>query len=292
MALPIVPPFRSRQRSITTSGTEASKESKKVLVVIPDLAVAIILQKKLEQGGFTAEVVGNPRLALRIIELDPVHLVVIDFGLSCCDVQEFVQAIRSRPESKTLPVLVRSNPHLIPALRKGGESDSTQWTPVCDCTPGRLLKIVGEMLAVEPGDTRLAAGVALFSNESATEPEEHAVNIFMACAPYTIARLWTAHRAFLASRHDPVRRLAELADGHRQAGILGRAAGLAGYREIAKLACALEAHLIDLQADLGKLTGPVEKMLAPAVDVLALFVDRAVTAVPKQTKQLFPPAAA
>jgi CheY-like chemotaxis protein len=288
----MVPRFPSRPQRLAANGVGVSANAQKVLVVIPDLAVAIILQKKLEQGGFTVEVVGNPRLALRIIEMDPVHLVVVDFGPSGFDVHEFVRAIRSYPESKTLPVLVRSNPHLIPALRKGGESDSTHWTAVCDCTPGRLLRIVGEMLGVEPAEAHISGGAGRVDNQCASEPEEHAVNIFMASAPYTIARLWTAHRAFLASRHDPVRRLAELSDAHRQAGILGRAAGLADYREIAKLACALEAHLIDLQADPGKLTGPVEKMLAPAVDVLALFVDRAVTAVPKQTKQLFPPAAA
>jgi len=286
----MVPGFRSRSPYITANGVAPSAKSKKILVVIPDLAVAIILQKKLEQGGFAVEVTGDPRLALRIIELDPVQLVVVDFGPSRFDVREFVQAIRSRPEGETLPVVVRSNPHLIPVVREAGDSSSTQWTAACDCTPARLLRIVREMLVPEAADTPAAAEIAPFGNESATEPEQHATNIFMACAPYTIARLWTAHRAFLSSRDDPVRRLAELSDVHRQAGILGRAAGLAGHREIAKLACALEAHLIDLQADPGKLTAPVEKMLAPAVDVLTLFVDRAVSAAPEQTKRVFLPA--
>jgi len=286
----MVPRFRSRLQPVTANGVGVLAKSKKVLVVIPDLAVAIILQKKLEQGGFAVEVTGNPRLALRIIELDPVQLVVVDFGPSGFDVQEFVQAIRSLPESETLPVVVRSNPHFIPVVREAGDSSSTQWTAACDCTPGRLLRIVREMLGLESAAACGDAGGVPFGNESTREPEEHAANIFMACAPYTIARLWTAHRAFLASRDDPVRRSTELTDVHRQAGVLGRVAGLAGYREIAKLACALEAHLIDLQADLGKLTGPVEKMLAPAVNVLALFVDRAVTAAPDQTQQVFLPA--
>ena len=286
----MVPGFCSHPQPVTVNGVGASEKSKKkVLVVVPDLAVAIILQNKLEQGGLAVEVAGNSRLALRIIELDPVQLVVVDFGPSSLDVHEFVQAIRSRPENETLPVVVRSNPHFIPVLREAGGSPSTQWMAACDCTPGRLLKIVRQMLALESADAPGNAGGAPFGNESATEPEAHAANIFMACAPYTIARLWTAHRAFLASGDDPVRRSAELTDVHRQAGVLGRAAGLAGYREIAKLACALEAHLIGLQADLGKLTRPVEKMLAPAVNLLALFVDRAVTAAPDQRKQVFLP---
>ena len=283
----MVPAFRSRPRTVTGDDLGAPAKPKKVLVVIPDLAVATILQTKLEQGGFAVEVVGNPRLALRIIELDPVDLVVVDFGPSCFDLHEFLEAIRSQPGSDTLPVVVRTNPHLIPAVRDASDSHSTQWTAVYDCTPARLLRIVRGMLGLEAADAPSAAGAARpFGNESATEPEQHAVNIFMASAPYTIARLWTAHRAFRASRDDPARRLAELTDMHRQAGILGRAAGLAGYREIAKLACALEAHVIDLKADLGKLTGPVERMLAPAVDVLALFVHRAVNMAPEQGTQV------
>lgn len=287
MAFPMVPAFRSHPLLVSGNGVDALTQPKKVLMVNPDLAVAIIFQEKLEQAGFAVEVAGNPRLALRIIELGLVGLAVVDFGSSCFDVQEFVDAIRARPASKTLPVIVRRNPHFIPDARDAGDSGLIRWIATCDCTPGRLLRIASEMLAPEPAGTPAASVAAPpYGRESEPQPEEHAANIFMVSAPYTIARLWTAHRAFLASREDPAQRSGEITDMHRQAGVLGRAAGLAGYREIAKLACALEAHLIDLQVNPGKITGPVERMLAPAVDVLALFVQRAVNAAPKQRRKV------
>ena len=135
------------------------------------------------------------------------------------------------------------------------------------CTPSRLLKIVNEALASDSEEPRALPG-------GETRPEAHAANIFFACAPYTIARLWTAHRSFLAADEDSVR-LAELFDMQRQAGILASAAGLAGFREISELACALEAFLIQLHSDPAKITASVMRMLASAVDVLAFFIESA-----------------
>jgi CheY-like chemotaxis protein len=262
------PAFRSRTGPVSVNGTVPPARPKKILMVNPDLAVATVFQEKLEQEKFAVEVVGNPRLALRIVELDPVDLVVVDLCRSCFDAAQLVNAIRSQPGGKTLPVIVRLNPHFMARAQTAVDASAIRWAATSLCTPTRLLRIVSEALAPdseEPDATPCEE----------TEPEAHAANIFFACAPYTIARLWTCHRAFLASQEDAVRR-AELFDMQRQAGILGSAAGLAGFREISELACALEAFLIQLHSDPAKITAPVMRMLAPAVDVLAFFIERAV----------------
>jgi CheY-like chemotaxis protein len=263
------PAFRSRIRSAGPNGTGPSARPKKILIVNPDLAVATVVQEKLEQEKFAVEVVGNPRLAQRIIELDPVDLVVVDLCRSCFDATQLVRAIRSQPGGKILPVIVRLNSHFIARAQATVETGATQWIATSHCTPSRLLKIVRELLAPDSAEPRAAScGKA--------KPEAHAANIFFACAPYTIARLWTGHRAFLAAHEDTLR-LAELFDMQRQAGILGSAAGLAGFREISELACALEAFLIQLHNDPAKITAPVVRMLGPAVEVLAFFIERAST---------------
>ena len=155
------------------------------------------------------------------------------------------------------------------------DAGSTRWIATSLCTPARLLRIVSEVVAP---DSEAARGSA-FSNKSEMRPEAHAANIFFACAPYTIARLWTGHRAFLAGHEETVRRT-ELFDMQRQAGILGSAAGLAGFHEISELACSLEAFLIQLLSDPAKITAPVVRMVGPAVEVLAFFIDRAAPSLP------------
>jgi CheY-like chemotaxis protein len=265
MASPTPPAFLSRRASANTRGSSAAP--KKILIVNPDLAVATIVQEKLEQEKFAVEVVGNPRLALRIIEFDPVNLVVLDLCRSGFDTTHLLHAIRSQPGGKTLPVIVRLNSHFIAGAEAGVDGAKTQWIATSHCTPGRLLKIACELLAPDSVKPEAAPWCA-------TRPEEHAGNVFFAAAPYAIARLWTGHRAFLAAHENTMRR-AELFDMQRQAGILGSAAGLAGFREISELACALEAFLIQLHDDPAKITPSVVRMLGPAVEVLAFFIERA-----------------
>jgi CheY-like chemotaxis protein len=264
------PAFPSRTGLVSVNGTIPSARPKRILIVNPDLAVATVFQEKLEREKFAVGVVGNPRLALRIIELDPVDLVVVDLGRSGFDATQLVNAIRSQPGAETLPVIVRLNSHFMATAQSGVDAGATRWIATSLCTPARLLRIVSEALAP---DSEAARGSA-FPNKSEMRPEAHAANIFFACAPYTIARLWSGHRAFFAAHEETVRR-AELFDMQRQAGILGSAAGLAGFREISELACALEAFLIQLHSDPAKITGPVLRMLGPALDVLTFFIERA-----------------
>ncbi len=66
MASPMPPAFGSRIRSVSVNGTVPSARPKKILIVNPDLAVATVFQEKLEQEKFAVEVVGIPRLALRM----------------------------------------------------------------------------------------------------------------------------------------------------------------------------------------------------------------------------------
>jgi CheY-like chemotaxis protein len=239
--------------------------SKSILIVNPDLAAASVYQEKLEQGKFAVEIIGNPRLALRIIELDPVDLVVLDLARSGTDAVQFLTAIRSQPRAEKLPVVVVLNPDSIPSAQATADIGATRWISACECTPARLLKTVKETFAPDFEDTR---GV-----NASTRPEEHAANIFFACAPYTIARLRTGQRALLASPQEAVR-AAELADMRRQASVLAGAAGLAGHCEIAQLAFALEASLIQFHTGPAMVSGPMVRTLAQALDVLAFRVER------------------
>lgn len=267
--------------------TVTAARSKRILIVNPDLAVATVYQEKLESEQFEVEVAGNPKFALRIIELDPVDLAILDLSRSGTDAAQFLKAIRSQPGAESLPVVVLANPCLIAQAHDAAEVGVTRWVSKCDCTPSRMLAIVRETLASESEDARAAQVAAASANVSRTKSEEHAANIFFASAPYTIARLRTAHRAFVIVRQESLRG-AELFDMHRQAGLLASAAGLAGFREIAQLACALETLLIELHGDREKITPSVIRTLLSAVDLAAYFVERAIESKPPAPVPLSP----
>ena len=122
------PPFRSRTGPVNANGTVPSARPKTILIVNPDLAVATVFQEKLEQEKFAVEVVGTPRLALRIIELDPVDLVVVDLCRSGFDATQLVHAIRSQPGAETLPIIVRLNSHFMATAQTAVEAGATRWT--------------------------------------------------------------------------------------------------------------------------------------------------------------------
>lgn len=252
--------------------TVTRPRSERILIVNPDLAVATVYAEKFERENFLVEVVGNSKLALRIIELEPVDLAVLDLSRSETATAQFLAALRSQPAARTLPVVVVLNPHFITSEQGAAGAERTRWASKCDSTPAHLLALVREALAPGIPNARKTQAAAAFANGSEPEPDEHVLGIFFAAAPYTIARLRTAHRMFLNSWQRAAQ-LAEIFDMHRQAGLLAGVAGLAGFRTIALLACALEFLLVQLHAEGNEVTKSVHQTVREAIELLAFSVE-------------------
>jgi EAL domain-containing protein (putative c-di-GMP-specific phosphodiesterase class I)/DNA-binding response OmpR family regulator len=85
---------------------EASPVAATVLVVEDDADLRSLLLLALGRAGLDATEAENGADALRIIEAQPIGVVVCDLGLPGMSGLDIVRALRSRPETSTLPFLL------------------------------------------------------------------------------------------------------------------------------------------------------------------------------------------
>lgn len=86
--------------------TDTPEASARVLVVddVDDLRRLITIA--LRRGGFAVLEANSGEAALAIIESQPVDVVVLDMGLPVMSGTDVVRALRGRPETLTLPILL------------------------------------------------------------------------------------------------------------------------------------------------------------------------------------------
>src|SRR5450432_4111077 len=206
---------------------------KKILIVDDDETVASIYRSKFEDEQFDADVASTGERALQLLEESPVDLVILDSSLSGMNGVELLKAIRSRPGSATLPVIVFANayvPGLIQAVSAAGASRCVKKS---DCTPWQMVEFVRAAIDPSAGP---APALALKQPHGIDETElddfEKAfqaklVADFLANTLQKILKLRNGHRTFVNAKLENLR-LAELCEMHRQARLLAGAAGIAG----------------------------------------------------------------
>ena len=82
---------------------------KKVLIVEDDAIIANIYQRKLQMDGFQVQHAADGELAMEMIKCNPPTIVLLDLQLPKANGIEVLKFIRSREESKSLPVVVFTN---------------------------------------------------------------------------------------------------------------------------------------------------------------------------------------
>jgi CheY-like chemotaxis protein len=252
-------------------------KQKKILIVDDDQVVANVYQKKFESERYDVEVASNGEHALEKIKEALVDLVILDFSLPGMNGVEVLKAIRSRSGAEALPVIVFLNPYLIGQVQAAGEAGATKCVTKSDCTLRQALELVREALATSPSN---AAGAddanRAPSAQSEMEFQAQMVAIFFENAPQRIKTLRAGYHAFANSQQENLR-LAELFEMHRQARLVAGTAGIGGFRKIARLACALEALLLQLHGKPANITPSVTRTIAHAVDLLAALLDHAIS---------------
>src|SRR5580658_4994876 len=86
--------------------TSATTTAPTILVAEDDVAVRELLMLALEANGYNAIGVANPRDALKSLEAAEVDLLLLDLGLGCENGGDLLNALRQRPEARSLPVIV------------------------------------------------------------------------------------------------------------------------------------------------------------------------------------------
>ena len=285
--------------------TYTPAKRKTILIVDDDRLVISAYLSKFESERYIVEVAGSGEHVLRMIEMEPVDLVILDFSMPGMNSVEVLKAIRSQPGTKTLPVIVFTNAYLPTLAQAASKAGATRCVRKSDCTPNQMLAIVREVFAagvvpanvssnVEPASVSAVALPVGNSDKihaakaAAPEIKSQATLVadFLASAPQRLVTLRTGHHAFINGRKDDLR-LAQLFEMHRQARLLAGGAAVVGFRKIGQLAGALEALLIQLCDGPASITPSSIRTIAQAMDLLASLFDHATK---PEAEVLVPPA--
>lgn len=82
-----------------------------ILIVDDEYLIADILGYALEDEGYMVVKAGNGRKGLEVLDRERPELVITDFMMPVMDGLEFAQAIRARPASADLPIILMSGAH-------------------------------------------------------------------------------------------------------------------------------------------------------------------------------------
>ena len=81
-------------------------ETKQILVVEDDEDIADLVAHHLRQAGYLTRIVNGGDEVLPVVRADPPDLVVLDLMLPTINGLEICRAIRSSPETATLPIII------------------------------------------------------------------------------------------------------------------------------------------------------------------------------------------
>ncbi len=251
-------------------------QSKKILIVEDDAIVASAYRSKFESERYRVEVASTGEGALLLLKTEMFDLILLDFELPGTNGPKVLKTIRLQAGAKALPVIVFANSGLPGALQAASEAGATRC--VESYTPQDMSKVVREVLAtghtlrgnVKPDPVPSQSDrVADFETEK-TQP----IADFFGGAPKALGSMRLGFQALVNSDRPDIR-LAELGEMHRQANLLAAAAGVAGFREIAQLASALDALFVRLSAKPANTRPSVIRTIGQAIDLLSNSLDHA-----------------
>jgi DNA-binding response OmpR family regulator len=84
----------------------SSDPEARILVVDDDDGVRTVVARRLRRAGFGVLEAASGETALAVIEIKEVDLVVLDVGLPGMSGTDVVHALRARPQTATLPIIL------------------------------------------------------------------------------------------------------------------------------------------------------------------------------------------
>lgn len=256
-------------------------KNKTILIVDDDQVVIHTYQESFQSWGYKVKVADNGHSVMHTLRNEPVDLVILDLCMPGMDFVEVLENIRSEFGAQALPIIVISNAYLGNLGRAALEAGATKCVTKTESVPGQMLDLVRELIGVGRSNAAGATSEVAVGNSGgracpqfSADVKEELVTMFLSNAPETLARLRTSHQVFARTEQGSFRRI-ELSKMHRQIRWLTGSAGPLGFRKIAQMASALEAMLIQLQAQPEKVTLSVIRTVAKAIDTLASLFEQA-----------------
>jgi CheY-like chemotaxis protein len=251
---------------------------KKILLVEDEPIAQTLYQNRLQREGFKISFAEDGELALSALAKDKPDLVVLDLMLPKLNGPEVLKHIRSEERLKSTPVLIISNAYMSELSQKAMESGATRGMLKTECTPGRLVETVRDMLGFRSAfdvsdkpvsDDKQAEEFAAAA-ESAMQDElklKETREEFIQKAPGEIAKIRELCLAYVKSASTPAGEQ-PLGNLYKLVRFFATRAGLSGCVRTALLASAFEALLFEAVFKPGKATPSVAQTFAQAVDCL------------------------
>lgn len=126
-----------------------SEQNRLLLLVEDDPAVALVYRLGLQKEGYRVEVAPDGEAGVRMARRLRPDLVLLDIALPVLDGFEVLEALRARPETAGLPVVVLSNSLLVsdPRIDRAHEQGILGWLVKSQVPPAELARLVGRWLA-------------------------------------------------------------------------------------------------------------------------------------------------
>jgi len=266
---------------------------KKMLIIEDDQIVGNIYRHKFQVEGFQVEVAVDGEAGVAAVNRFQPDVVILDLMLPKLNGVEVLKRLRSKPETKSLPVIVLSNAYLSSLVQEAWKAGANHCMIKANCTPKQLVDVVNKTLSSKPADASPApaettpARRAQPSHEStaaAAQPPRTVTTeddtafqtelrqTFLTGASDNISQLRSLLQTFIKSEGDSAR-LPRLFTLYRKVHSLTSNAAVAGITSAARMASALEALLKELYEKPKNINASTIRTVAHTIDFMASLLE-------------------
>ncbi len=257
-----------------------------LLIIEDDLIVGNIYRNKLTIEGFKVELARDGETGLQMIQTHPPDAVLLDLMLPKLTGVEVLRAMRARPETKSIPVIVFSNTYLTAMVQEAWKAGATKCLSKANCSPKQVIDAVNSVLrkatlppaaasppAAVPPEPRVTTAQALVHpGDPDAEFQADLRREFIETLPGVMAALRGQLQALVRADSE-MARLKQVQEFYRRVHSLTSNAGIAGLVQIAQMADALEALLKELYEKPANINASVLRTIALGVDFLGYLFE-------------------
>jgi CheY-like chemotaxis protein len=151
---------------------------KRILIVETDSVLRGIYRRKFEMSGFQVEAVDDGPKALGLLASYCPEVILMDINLPGMEGTQVIREIRSRPDFKTVPIIVLSSFYRPDVAKQAWAAGASKCVSKMDCTPNLALEIVeqvfsGETMTFAAPPTMSQPVRGIIAGESSATSEDH-----------------------------------------------------------------------------------------------------------------------
>jgi len=264
---------------------------KKILIIEDDQIVANIYRNKFAVDGFSVEVAGDGESGFTLFKSFRPDVVILDLILPKLSGVDLMKKIRAESGFEKLPLIVFSNTYLSNLVQDAWKAGATKCLSKANCSPKEVIEAVRSALgqspepAAKPYIVEPRAKLGTVPSDPAITAETNFQTEMRKSLNNSFADLLTVLRnsmKALVKASTNAERLNHTQDLYRRIHSLTGSASLAGLTELAQLAEALEAFIMELHEKPATINASTLRTLASAVDAIPLLCEhhRAAAATP------------